>query len=164
MTNIILQQLLQLLQQMLFYQSNLFIKTQLKGAYPSTSFRNSSTLRIRRNTGRISKNVLIYLKKLYCHIYERKRLRLRYPQEQFSLIIIDTFKSQDNEEFKSLCLENNCELVIVPHSLTNKFQPFDLTINQKAKKFVSNHFNKWYAEKVSRQLKNGNRREMSKFP
>ena len=59
---------------------------------------------------------------------------------------MDTFKGQDNEEIKSLCLENNCELVIVPHDLTN---------NQKAKKFVSNRFNKWYAERVSRQLTNG---------
>ena len=68
---------------------------------------------------------------------------------------MDTFKGQDNEEIKSLCLENNCELVIVPHDLTNKSQPLDLTINQKAKKFVSNRFNKWYAKRVSRQLTNG---------
>ena len=68
---------------------------------------------------------------------------------------MDTFKGQDNEEIKSLCLENNCKLVIVPHDLTNKSQPLDLTINQKGKKFVSNRFNKWYAERVSRQLTNG---------
>ena len=68
---------------------------------------------------------------------------------------MDTFKGQDNEEIKSSCLQNNCELVIVPHNLTNKFQPLDLTINQKAKRFVSNQFNKWYAERVSRQLTNG---------
>ena len=68
---------------------------------------------------------------------------------------MDTFKGQDNEEIKSLCFKNNCELVIVPHNLTNKFQSLDLTINQKAKKFVSNQFNKWCAERVSRQLTNG---------
>ena len=67
---------------------------------------------------------------------------------------MDTFKGQNNKETKFLCLENNCELVIVPHNLTNKFQPLDLTINQKAKKFVSNQINKWYAEKVRRQLTN----------
>ena len=75
-----------------------------------------------------------------------------YPQEQFSLIIIDTFKGQDNEEIKSLCLENNCELVLVSHNLTNKFKPLDLTNDQK---FVLNQFNKWYAERVSHQLTNG---------
>ena len=56
---------------------------------------------------------------------------------------------------KSLCNKNNCELVIVPHNLTNKFQPLDLTINQKAKKYVSSKFNEWYAERVSKQLMNG---------
>ena len=84
-----------------------------------------------------------------------KKMELGYPDEQFSLIIMDTFKGQDNEEIKNLCTRNNCELVIVPHNLTNKFQPLDLTINQKAKKFISNKFNAWYAEKVSKQLMNG---------
>ena len=84
-----------------------------------------------------------------------KKIELGYPQEQFSLIIMDTFNGQDNEEIKYLCLKNNCELVIVPHNLTNKFHPLDLTINQNAKKFVSNQFNKWYVERASRQLTNG---------
>ena len=68
---------------------------------------------------------------------------------------MDTFKGQDNEVMKSLCNKNNCELVIAPHNLTNKFQPLDLTINQKAKKYVSSKFNEWYAERVSKQLMNG---------
>ena len=68
---------------------------------------------------------------------------------------MDTFKGQDNEVMKSLCNKNNCELVIVPHNLTNKFQPLDLTINQKEKKYVSSKFNEWYAERVSKQLMNG---------
>ena len=68
---------------------------------------------------------------------------------------MDTFKGQDNEAIKRLCDMNNCALVIVPHNLTNKFQSLDLTINQKAKKCVSNQFNAWYAERVSRQLLSG---------
>ena len=68
---------------------------------------------------------------------------------------MDTFKGQDNEAMKSLRNKNNCELVIVPHNLTNKFQPLDLTINQKAKKYVSSKFNEWYAESLSKQLMNG---------
>ena len=52
-------------------------------------------------------------------------------------------------------LGKQLRVVIVPHNLTNKFQPLDLIINQKAKKFISNQFNKWYAERVSRQLTNG---------
>ena len=49
---------------------------------------------------------------------------------------------------KQLYAKNNCELVIVPHNLTNKFQPLDISINQSAKKFISNKFNAWYADTV----------------
>ena len=85
-----------------------------------------------------------------------KKIELGYPQEQISLIIMDTFKGQDNEMIKFFCFENNCELVIVSHNLTNKFPPRDLTINQKVEKFLSNKFNKWYEERVSRQLTHQN--------
>ena len=68
---------------------------------------------------------------------------------------MDTFKGQDNEGIKQLYLNNNCELVIVPHNLMNKFQPLDITINQSAKKFISNKFYAWYADRVSKQLSNG---------
>ena len=45
------------------------------------------------------------------------------PKDQFSLIIMNTFMGQDNMNIESLCLQNNCELVIVLHNLTKKFQP-----------------------------------------
>ena len=80
---------------------------------------------------------------------------LGYPEEQQSLIIMDTLKGQDNKEMKRLYAKNNCELIIVPHNLTNKFQPLDTGINQSAKKFISNKFNAWYADRVSKQLPNG---------
>ena len=50
-----------------------------------------------------------------------------------SLAIMDTFKGQDNEEVAKLCCENNCVLIIVPHNLTNKFEPLDITTNKPAK-------------------------------
>ena len=37
---------------------------------------------------------------------------LGYPEDQRSLIIMDTFKGQENEEMKWLCAKNNCELVM----------------------------------------------------
>ena len=75
--------------------------------------------------------------------------------EQYSLIVRDTLKSQDNAEIKALCLENNCQLVIVPHNLTNKFQPLNISISQKAEKFISHKFNTWYADRVNELLKKG---------
>ena len=67
-----------------------------------------------------------------------KKKEFGYPEVHRSMIIMDTFKGHDNEEMKRLCAKNNCELVIVPHNLTNKFQPLDFSISQSAKKFFSN--------------------------
>ena len=49
------------------------------------------------------------------------------PQEQLSLVIMDTFKGQDNSILKKFCSKSRCEIVIVPHNLTNNFQPLDLS-------------------------------------
>ena len=59
-----------------------------------------------------------------------------YPDEQMSLIIMDTFKGQDNDEVAKLCRKNNCALISVPHNLANKFQPLDITVNKPAKSFI----------------------------
>ena len=68
---------------------------------------------------------------------------------------MDTFKGKDTAEIKALCLKNDCKLVIAPHNLTKKFKPINVSINQKAKNFISHKFNTWYADCVSEQLKKG---------
>ena len=78
-----------------------------------------------------------------------------YPLEQHSLIIMDTFKGQDNDTLKKLCAENNCDVVIIPHNLTNKFQPLDLSVNKAAKSFIQNKYNDWLADQIFTQLQNG---------
>ena len=78
-----------------------------------------------------------------------------FPEEQHSLVIMDTFKGQDNDILKKLCSENRCEIVIVPHNLTNKFQPLDLTVNKAAKAFIQNQYNDWFSNQVAHQLKSG---------
>ena len=40
-----------------------------------------------------------------------------YYKQQHSLIIMDTFKGQDNDALKELRPKNNCEMVIVRHTL-----------------------------------------------
>ena len=57
-----------------------------------------------------------------------------------------TIKVQDNADIKELCSKNEFELVIAPHNLTNTFQPFDVKINQKAKKFISHKFDTLHQE------------------
>ena len=70
-----------------------------------------------------------------------------YPEEQYALIIMDTFKGQDNDRLRELCYENYCEVVIVPHNLTNKFQPLDISVNKAAKAFIQNMYNEWFYNK-----------------
>ena len=48
-----------------------------------------------------------------------------------------------------------CQVVIVPHNLTNKFQPLDITINKPAKSFISNKYNEGFFKQVSQQLEKG---------
>ena len=71
-----------------------------------------------------------------------------------SLILMDTFKQQDNDEVAKLCRKNNCALMIVPH-LTNKFQALDITVNKPAKSFIKDKYNMGYTEQVVKQLNEG---------
>ena len=69
---------------------------------------------------------------------------------------MDTFKGQDNDILKKKCAENNCDVVIVPHNLTNKLQPLDLSINKAVKSFIQNKYNDWLLDdQVFTQLQNG---------
>ena len=45
------------------------------------------------------------------------------------LVITDTFKEHDNEEVTKFCRENNSAIIV-------KFQPLDITVNKRAKRFI----------------------------
>ena len=68
---------------------------------------------------------------------------------------MDTFKGQDNDILKKLRAVNNYDVVIVPHILTSKFQPLDLSVNKVAKSFIQNKYNDWFADQVFTQLQIG---------
>ena len=78
-----------------------------------------------------------------------------YSEEQYTLIIMDTFKGPDNDRLGERCLENYCEIVIGPHNLTFKFQPLDIIVNKAAKAFIQNMYNKWFSNKVVTQPNRG---------
>ena len=71
------------------------------------------------------------------------------------LVIMDTFKGQDNEEVAKLCHENNFVSIIVPHNLTNKFQLLDITFNKPEKSFIKKKYNIWCTEQAIKQLNEG---------
>ena len=68
---------------------------------------------------------------------------------------MDTFKGQDNNVILDLYKKHMCQVVIVPHDLTNKFQPLDINVNKPVKSFISNKYNGWFSKQVSQQLEKG---------
>ena len=68
---------------------------------------------------------------------------------------MDNFKEHDNDAVKKVLKETRCLSRTIPHNLTNWFQPLDLTVNKPAKSFITNKFNTWYADQVSKQLADG---------
>ena len=142
-----------LLHQVHFYLSSLSIAVKLSEIYPSMICLVALMLPLFQIIGQIMKNVSNCLRKIIFPYLKAKKEELGYPKKQYSLIVMDTFKGQDNTEIKALSLKNDCKLLIVPQNMTNKLQPLDISINQKAKKFISHKFNKWYADRVSELLK-----------
>ena len=51
------------------------------------------------------------------------------------------------------CAESSFEIVIISHNLTNKFQSLDISANKAAKSFISDKYNAWLANEVSKQLR-----------
>ena len=90
-----------------------------------------------KTTGLTLKSVSAFLTRwffLISKMFEKPKVeQMSHTDEQMSLIIMDTFKWQDNEEVAKTCRENNYALIIVPHILTNKFQPLDITVNKPDK-------------------------------
>ena len=68
---------------------------------------------------------------------------------------MDTFKGQYNDRLRELCSENYCEVAIIPHNWTNKFQPLDIGVNKAAKVFIQNMYNEWFSNEVATQLNGG---------
>ena len=52
---------------------------------------------------------------------------MTHQKQKMSLMIMDNFKGQDNDDLRDLCTKINWEIVIIPQNLANKFQQLDLT-------------------------------------
>ena len=92
-----------------------------------------------------------HFEKVIFPFFQKTKEKYTYPKHQMSLVIMDTFKCQDNNVLKELCEKNFCEVVIAPHNLTNKFQPLDIPVNKAAKSFMFEKYNTWMAKEVSNQ-------------
>ena len=96
-----------------------------------------------------------YLKKNIFPYIENIRKSLSVRKDQKALLIFDVFKGQTTGAVPQLLKENHCLSVKVPANYTDLFQPLDLTVNKPTKAFVSNKYQQWYADKVSKQLSRG---------
>ena len=108
-----------------FLPIQLIYQGKTKRCFPKFKFPKEFHVTYTKNHwSNFEKCVELFKKVIFPYLQAKEKER-GYPEEQYSLIIMD------------------------------KFQPLDLTINQKAKKYVSSKFNEWYAERVSKQLMNG---------
>ena len=55
----------------------------------------------------------------------------------------------DNDILEDLCCESNCE------DLTNEFQSLHISVNETAIAFIQNHYNDWFSNQVTIQIKRG---------
>ena len=62
-----------------------------------------------------------------------------------SLVMMDKFKEQDNNDLIELGVKCNCEIVIISHNLTNEFQALDLSARKAARPYVFEKYNSWMA-------------------
>ena len=100
---------------------------------PSYTFHENFNIGFSNNHWSNNEKAISFFKKVLFPYFKNVHETKGYPNEQMSLVIMDTFKGQDNEQLAKLCCENNCVLIIVPHNLNNKFQPMDITFNKPAK-------------------------------
>ena len=94
-----------------------------------------------------------HFEKVIFSYLEQIKVQKGYTKEQMLLVIMDTFKGQDNNKMRKFYTKNSCEIFIIPHNLTSKFQPLDISVNKVIKSFISDNYNSWLANEVSKQLK-----------
>ena len=71
------------------------------------------------------KPIELFKKVIFPYLKQAKS-GLKYLKERMPLIIMDFFKGQDNDVILDLCEKHMCQVIVVSHNLTNKFQPVDL--------------------------------------
>ena len=94
-----------------------------------------------------------HFEKVIFSYLEQIKVQKGYTKEQMLLVIMDTFKGQDNNKMRKFYTKNSCEIFIIPHNLTSKFQPLDISVNKVINSFISDNYNSWLANEVSKQLK-----------
>ena len=136
-----------------FLPMQLIYNGKTKRSLPKFKFPNSFSVVFTENHWSNTDKSVEFFEKIIFPYLDKVKKENRYPNEQYSLIVMDFFKGQHNDTLKELCSQNNCEVVIVPHNLTHKFQPLDISVNKAAKTFIQNLYNESFSNQVAIQLK-----------
>ena len=65
------------------------------------------------------------------------------------------FKGQKTAKISTKLASLNITIVSVPANMTHFFQPLDLTVNGKAKRFMKDKFTAWYSKEIRQQIELG---------
>ena len=101
-----------------FYQSNPFAKGKRLSVSLDLTFRLILMSPFLITIGRIRKNQLRFSRKknIFPYLKQAKAI-LKYPKAQMSLIIMDTFKGQDNDVILDLC-KKHCARLLSFHTIS----------------------------------------------
>ena len=80
--------------------------------------------------------------------FKEQRRVLELPADQPALVILDVFAAHRTEDVKSLYAEHNI-------LLEGELQPLDVSCNGDLKGYLKQLFSEWYANEVTKQLKEG---------
>ena len=89
-----------------------------------------------------------FLKKIITPYVVKQRELLLCQVNQKVLVIMDVFAGQMSAEVFNAYEEANILIISVPASMMNFYQPFDLTVNGYAKRFLKSKFTEWYSSQV----------------
>ena len=89
----------------------------------------------------------------------KKRTELNLAETQKALMVWDAFKGHKTEAVKQKLTSHDIELVTVPANMTHFFQPWDVTVNGAAKRYMKKEFAVYYSSSVKQQLDSGKKLE-----
>ena len=138
-----------------FFPMQLIYQGKTKRCLPKHKFPEGFNVTMTKNHWSNTEKAEEYFKETLFPLMEKIKQEEGLLPQQKSLVIMDNFKGQDNEQVKELLQEKECLFRVVPHNMTPWFQPLDVSVNKPSKAFMSGKFNGWFADEISLQLSRG---------
>ena len=138
-----------------FFPMQLIYQGKTKRCLPKHEFPAGFNVTMTKNHWSNTEKAAEYFTETLFPAIEKIKEEENLPPEQKSLMILDNFRGQDNDEVKQLLAENGCLSRVVPHNMTAWFQPLDVSVNKPSKAFMSGKFNSWFADEIALQLSKG---------